>query len=385
MEKQWIPDESIIRAATDYGKVGESVKKYTVDALLGGNPTDDPKLIKKAEKRIKEAKIIFTTCAGAGLGVLRKLRFETVLIDEASQITEGTSLIPLVKGCKQAILVGDQYAYALVLFCITNDISSVQLRPTIKSPMTVPGLDMSLFERLYTGAEQTGLYKAMLNVQYRFPEELARYPSKRFYNNELQTGTDTTKLQEMLAKTSFPWPIVGGKRIPNVFVPCTEEEDMGSQSKKNEGQAKLVGHIVKLLTAIPTDKADSPSSDSPPSIAVLTPYTKQVTCLKSYVRGASIHTVDGFQGREADFIVYSSVRCNINRDIGFLIDERRLNVAWTRARVGRIVVGDLDTLRNGQRIEDDREAPTQSGNELWKGAIDDCIQVEVALPEKPTN
>jgi superfamily I DNA and/or RNA helicase len=76
--------------------------------LIGGSPTDDPKLIKKAEKRIKEAKIVFTTCAGAGLGVLRKLNFTVVLIDEASQITEGVSLVPLVKGCQKAIMVGDQ-------------------------------------------------------------------------------------------------------------------------------------------------------------------------------------------------------------------------------------------------------------------------------------
>jgi regulator of nonsense transcripts 1 len=97
-----------VRAATDANKVGEAVKKYTVDALIGGSPTDDPKLIKKAEKRIKQAKIIFTTCAGAGLGVLRKVAFQTVLIDEASQITEGVALIPLSKGSKRAILVGDQ-------------------------------------------------------------------------------------------------------------------------------------------------------------------------------------------------------------------------------------------------------------------------------------
>lgn len=98
----------MVRAATDHSKVAESVKKYTVDALIGGSPTDDPKLVKKAEKRIKEAKIVFTTCAGAGLGVLRKQNFDIVLIDEASQITEGIALIPLVKGARQAVLVGDQ-------------------------------------------------------------------------------------------------------------------------------------------------------------------------------------------------------------------------------------------------------------------------------------
>lgn len=104
----WLSDEQLVRAATDSSKVGDAVKKYTVDALIGGSPTDDPKLIKKAEKRIKAAKIIFTTCAGAGLGVLRSIDFEVVLIDEASQITEGVALIPLAKGSKRGILVGDQ-------------------------------------------------------------------------------------------------------------------------------------------------------------------------------------------------------------------------------------------------------------------------------------
>jgi len=76
--------------------------------MIGGSPTDDPKLIKQAEKRVKEAKIVFTTCAGAGLGLLRKKNFSVVLIDEASQITEGVALIPLAKGSRKAIMVGDQ-------------------------------------------------------------------------------------------------------------------------------------------------------------------------------------------------------------------------------------------------------------------------------------
>lgn len=103
-----LPDEQVLRAATDPAKVAKSVMKFTVDARLGGSPMDDPKLIKKAEKRVKEAKIAFTTCAGAGLGIMRKSNFDIVIIDEASQITEPVALIPLVKGCRRTILVGDQ-------------------------------------------------------------------------------------------------------------------------------------------------------------------------------------------------------------------------------------------------------------------------------------
>lgn len=67
--------------------------------------------VKLAKDRVKSAKIVFTTCAGAGLGILRKVNFEVVIIDEATRIAEACALSPLVKGCKKAILVGDQYVF----------------------------------------------------------------------------------------------------------------------------------------------------------------------------------------------------------------------------------------------------------------------------------
>jgi hypothetical protein len=78
--------DQILRAATDFGKVNKKLLEFTIDARLGGSPTDDPKLIKQAKKRMGEATIVFTTCAGAGLGVLRDFNFDIVLIDEASQV-----------------------------------------------------------------------------------------------------------------------------------------------------------------------------------------------------------------------------------------------------------------------------------------------------------
>ena len=82
-------------------------------------------------------------------------------------------------------------------------------------------------------------------------------------------------------------------------------------------------------------------------LGVITPYAAQATLLQQRRLGGGaveVSSVDGFQGREKEAIVFSAVRCNPDRKVGFLSDERRLNVAITRAKRGLVLVGDADTL-----------------------------------------
>ena len=102
-----LAEDKILRVATDSAKVHKSLQSYTIDARIGGDMNENNKLVKQAQARVKSAVIVFTTCAGAGLGTLRKIDFDVPIIDEASQITEPCALIPLVKGCQRGILVGD--------------------------------------------------------------------------------------------------------------------------------------------------------------------------------------------------------------------------------------------------------------------------------------
>jgi len=54
--------------------------------------------------------------------------------------------------------------------------------------------------------------------------------------------------------------------------------------------------------------------------------------------------VDGFQGQEKDVIIMSCVRANTSKKIGFVDNEKRMNVSITRAKYALFVFGHASTL-----------------------------------------
>jgi superfamily I DNA and/or RNA helicase len=178
----------------------------------------------------------------------------------------------------------------------------------------------------------------------------------------LQSGIqNSAEVLAVLNSTTFPWPRIADAIVPTIFVQCSSEEDMGGRSKSNAGQAELVAHIVPMLTKGPNGENTSLE------VTVLSPYTKQVQALKAMSLTCS--TIDSFQGRESDIIIFSAVRCNTAGDVGFLDDERRLNVMWTRPKLALIIVGDRKTMET---------CP------LWKRAIESCAEVKIELPSSQT-
>jgi superfamily I DNA and/or RNA helicase len=226
--------------------------------------------------------------------------------------------------------------------------------------------DVSLLERLYTASasDANGMEKTMLDVQYRSPRELNAFPSKEFYEDKLKTSEQNAEVANFLALSRFPWPVRNGTVIPTVFLQCDEEEDMGSRSKSNEGQVNVVHKLEPLLSP---QNPDTPQGHklSNLKITVLSPYTKQIQALRHRLPSSvTCSTIDSFQGRESDIIIFSTVRCNVEGDVGFLDDPRRLNVMWTRARLALIIIGNRKTL---------------SGNPLWKRALDACTEVHLPV------
>lgn len=72
---------------------------------------------------------------------------------------------------------------------------------------------------------------------------------------------------------------------------------------------------------------------------------------KLQLHDIDIKTVDGYEGREKEVIIFSTVRNNPSGQIGFLADRRRLNVGLTRAKRGLFVVGSLSTLKESKVVK----------------------------------
>jgi regulator of nonsense transcripts 1 len=375
--------------------VAHDLRKFTCDAIAGQEIYASPVAVRQAKQKIKNCQIAFTTCIGAGLGLLRAQRFDIVIIDEASQQTEPASLVPLVKGCSKAILVGDH----------------VQLRPTVQQIALTMDFDVSLFERLYT-SDATGIGQAeeskmpessvgfmsrlMLDTQYRMHKAICEFSSDEFYDGKLRTGI--TPESRPLFDSAFPWPIADSPVSPashltntekarTVFIECTAREDFKGKSKSNQGQVTLCVEVCKLLCTVAAGPQGVGEQKTQPeggkrSIGVLTPYAKQVELLKRLLSGLShqveVSSIDGFQGREADIIILVTVRCNEHHEIGFLRDLRRLNVALTRARSGLVVIGNRATLTTEGETSDPESSAT------WKRLLEGFRPVVIETSKNPT-
>jgi regulator of nonsense transcripts 1 len=116
-------------------------------------------------------------------------------------------------------------------------------------------------------------------------------------------------------------------------------------------------YVAKLLRKMEDNRVD------PENIGIISPYVGQVDYLwdsMKYISGCSEHfldnleidTIDAFQGREKEFIIFSCVRGNDKSIIGFLSNRERMNVALTRAKYGLIVVGNANSFAKSKDWSD---------------------------------
>lgn len=283
------------------------------------NKEEQARAIKDA---IRQAQVVCATCSGAGSDMLERNSFPAVLLDEASQATEPSCVVPLCKGARVVALVGDHR----------------QLPPTIANrDAELQGLGTSLFDRLV----HLGVEPLMLDTQYRMHPALAHFPSQAFYGGRLASGVRSAARPP---PQGFPWP---HKSVGLAFVPSEGSERPEGTSHSNAAEAELVAQVVRGIL--------SAGELRPDGIGIVTPYAAQVRHIRRILNvprrppadGSpvlEVSSVDGFQGREKEVIVFSAVRANFSGSVGFLGDPRRLNVMLTRAKRGLVVIGHFRTL-----------------------------------------
>ncbi|XP_040826885.1 DNA-binding protein SMUBP-2 isoform X2 [Ochotona curzoniae] len=275
---------------------------------------------------LSSAHVVLATATGAcpdgPLKVLPESHFDVVVIDECAQALEASCWIPLLRA-RKCILAGDHK----------------QLPPTTVCPRAaLAGLSRSLMERL---VEEHGAgVVRMLTVQYRMHQAIAGWASEAMYHGQLTAhpsvaGHLLRDLPGVAAteETGLPLLLVDTAGC-GLFE--LEEDD---QSKGNPGEVRLVCLHIQALVEAGVQASD---------IGVITPYNLQVDLLRQSLAhrhpDLEIRSVDGFQGREKEAVILSLVRSNRKGEVGFLAEDRRINVAVTRARRHVAIVCDSRTV-----------------------------------------
>ncbi|KAJ3596215.1 hypothetical protein NHX12_002624 [Muraenolepis orangiensis] len=278
---------------------------------------------------LKSADVVLSTNTGASNdGPLRHLpkdHFDWVVIDECAQALESSCWIALLHA-RKCILAGDYK----------------QLPPTIKSQTAASkGLSVSLMERLIKTFGDSVV--RMLTVQYRMHSSIMDWASREMYQGRLtaHSSVESHLLKDLpgiacVEETSTPLLL-----IDTAGCGLSEMEATDEQSKGNQGEVDLVELHIKSLTE---------AGLKPKDIAVIAPYNLQVDLLRQRLSvrypTLEIKSVDGFQGREKEAVVLTLVRSNRKGEVGFLAEDRRINVAVTRARRHLAVICDSQTVQS---------------------------------------
>lgn len=312
-----------------------------------------------AKEELMKYKIIVTTLLTAGrlvTGGIPAGHFTHVFVDEAGHAVEPECLVPLAglldATSGQVVLAGDPK----------------QLGPILRSPFALKyGMGVSLLERMMKDfsvyQKRDGVFSncfvTKLVRNYRSHPAILKIPNELFYDEELQACAD-----EYARNLYCGWEHLPRRNFPVIFHGVTGKDDREASSPSFFNVAEvevLMDYVRKLLRS---QGKKGVAKIAPRDIGIIAPYRKQVQKIRQALvkvgkefefknmETLKVGSVEEFQGQERRVILVSAVRSTHNYlefdkkfNLGFVRNEKRFNVAVTRAKALLIVVGNPRVLQ----------------------------------------
>jgi DNA replication ATP-dependent helicase Dna2 len=344
---------------------------------IGSSNSTDPKFhgylldqkVSKLNRRheivnhVQETRIFVSTVASivSRPDIFALKEFDTVIIDEASQILE-PMIVGFLSKFKRCILIGDHQQLPAV---VTQNPIKSRINNAELQAIHIYDTRTSFFERMYMQAESRGDFSRMgiLREQGRMHADIMSFVNKYFYDGQLEAIPQNPKQTALsfFEQTEYKYL---KKRMYFFNTDSIQQPNW----KTNEEEAdKIISIIAELIKTYEQNQMILTAD----SIGVITPYRAQIalirhklesSILSQYSSLISIDTVERYQGGARDIIIISFC---VNRlsQLNSLVSpslegtDRKLNVALTRAREHVIMYGNKDILGN---------------NDVYKALIEWC-------------
>lgn len=280
-------------------------------------------------------RLVIGTLVGIGKAAydIASHQYDVAIIDEAGRAS-ASELAMAMQSARRVILVGDhrQLPPHYEVGIIEQVSRKLKLEPS--------EVEKTDFERAYDCNDGF-----MLDTQYRMQEPICSLISGIFYNGKLNTGI----AREPGLGSSSPWDTAVCWIDTS---PLNISESRLGTSLANEAEIDIICAQLKILV----NDAESlrklrewAVGDMHFPIGIITGYAQQVKKLKARLENEpwaapireliKIDTIDSYQGGENRIVILSLVRQNMERKVGFMNDNARVNVALSRAKNHLMIVG----------------------------------------------
>jgi senataxin len=251
--------KSLTKYVERHNNETSNLEKYIILENAANNSSDGLSSTVLLEEKLAVAvlnscHIVLTTLGSAGGRAMTSAnRFKVVVIDEAAQSSEPSTLVALQLGSKHAILVGDPQQLPATIFSLSGRSTKY---------------DRSLFQRL----EEAGHGVHLLNMQYRMNPVISAFPRHIFYQNALLDGPN-------VQQSDFGGSLhtILGIKFPNVkpftMFDLDSREERDGTSLSNGAEAKLVVQLYSTMERV----SDGLLGNS--RVAIITPYSQQSSLL----------------------------------------------------------------------------------------------------------